>query len=74
MEYTIEDIYNSYINGQKKQMSKQINWYGEEFWADFYNWLENNIQGIQVRYNLYTRITIIYNFLFPHINQQKIKG
>lgn len=65
----IQEIYNSYINGQRKQMSEQINYYGSEFWRDFYNWIEYNIQGLQVRYNLYTQITITYNALFPYINQ-----
>ena len=30
----IEEIYNSYLNGQNKQMVSEIKQYGEDFWDD----------------------------------------
>ena len=40
MSYTIEEIHNSLINGQRKQMVKQIDAYGTyEFWEDFKGYL-----------------------------------
>lgn len=38
---TIEQIHDSLINGQKKQMVEQINEYGVEFWKDYRDYLTN---------------------------------
>jgi len=37
---TIEDIHESLINGQRKQMTAQIDEYGSDFWADFADHLD----------------------------------
>ena len=38
--YTIEEIHNSLINGQRKQMVDQIDAYGlYDFWEDYWNYL-----------------------------------
>ena len=40
-EKKIEEIYTSYVNGQKRQMVNQIKAYGQaKFFVDFYEWLE----------------------------------
>jgi len=39
----IEEIHNSLVNGQRKQMVTQIDAYGlYDFWSDYANFLEEN--------------------------------
>ena len=40
--YDIESIHESYINGQRRQMVKQIDEYGlYDFWSDLRNYLHD---------------------------------
>jgi len=40
--HTIEEIHESLVNGQRKQMVKQIDAYGVyDFWADYKEYLED---------------------------------
>jgi len=51
---TIDRIHNSLVNGQRKQMVKQIKEYGlHDFWQDYSNYLED----------IYTDIDSVYTYL-----------
>lgn len=39
MKPDIEEIHNSLINGQRKQMVQQIDAYGIDFWEDYTTYL-----------------------------------
>lgn len=36
----LEEIYNSFIDGQRKQMVSQIKEYGEDFWDDLDSYMK----------------------------------
>ena len=43
---TIEEIHESLVNGQRRQMVEQIDSYGTyDFWDDYRYWLHNNIDS-----------------------------
>ena len=72
-DVTIEQILESWHNGQKHQMAVMINYYGTEFWYDFASWLLANSDDYITESNLFTLITVNYNAWFPHPNQQDMK-
>lgn len=63
-ELTIEQIHESLVNGQRKQMVKQINAYEPaQFWPDYINYL-NELYSMETAYGFlkdaivsYSRIT-----------------
>lgn len=69
-DVTLDEIYESYINGQKKQMAVMINYYGTEFWYDFARYVLELPVDEEKWFNIYTLVVISYNANFPHINQQ----
>jgi len=53
----LQIIYDSYINGQMKQMAEQIIYYGmRKFWEDMRNWMNENCLDMEDL----TNILIIY--------------
>ena len=38
---TIEEIHNSLINGQRRQMTEQIDEYGSDFWGEYKDFLND---------------------------------
>ena len=53
----IETIHDSYINGQFRQMTKQIDEYGlYDFWSDFKNYL----QDTGCSHDDFISVTIVY--------------
>lgn len=57
--YTIEDIHNSLLNGQRKQMVKQIDAYGlYDFWSDYKDYL--NSFGLNYSLEHFTDATVSY--------------
>lgn len=71
-DVTLEEILLSYENGQKKQASVMINWYGVDFWYDYATWLTQNEEITD--YHNFVLMVISYNVHFPHPNQQDVKG
>jgi hypothetical protein len=69
-DVTLEEILTSYENGQKKQASVMINWYGTEFWYDYASWLVETAVG-EVDYHNFVLMVISYNVHFPHPNHLK---
>ena len=49
MRITIEEIHESLVNGQRRQMVEQIKKYGEyDFFSDYKNWMwENEFDTIE---------------------------
>ncbi len=61
MDYNIEIIHESLVNGQRKQMVKQIDAYGIEFWNDFAVYLSYISTGtMHTAYEAFTDTTISY--------------
>ena len=58
---TIEEIHESLVNGQRKQMVSQIQEYGVyDFWDD-YRWYLNGLYADQLpKYDYFTDATISY--------------
>ena len=71
-DYTVSDILDSYINGQKKQAAVQINYYGTEFWRDFRDYLIDLEYPLSRQLDLYQGIVISYNDNLPHIQGEKV--
>jgi hypothetical protein len=58
----IETIHNSLINGQRKQMVKQIEEYGlYDFWYDYSIYLDSLYVETDTRWNYFTDATISYH-------------
>jgi len=56
----IEDIHESAVNGQKKQMVRQIDEYGlYDFWADYNHFLRDTETPINA-YNCFVDATVSY--------------
>ena len=64
----LEEILNSYINGQRKQMTTQILEYGVDFWVDIRDHFTSLEYPLSRQLDLYQGITISYNYNYPHIN------
>ena len=71
---TLEEIYTSYINGQKHQMAVMINYYGPEFWKDFAGYVLELSNDEERWFKIYTLVVVSYHTWFPHPNQQDMKG
>lgn len=57
----IEEIYNSYLNGQNKQTVSQIKEYGEDFWDDLDSYMREWTPVLKYRtlrdiVSLYTKL------------------
>lgn len=65
MENSIEEIHNSFINGQKRQMTKQIDDYGNyDFWEDYRNYLSelySNDNSKAIAFDYFSDVVISYN-------------
>ncbi len=60
MENELEEILNSLINGQRRQMVLQIEDYGlYDFWADFKGYL-SELYSEESQYKYFTDATISY--------------
>lgn len=69
-DVTLEEIFNSYQNGQKRQASVMINYYGTEFWHDYAQYVREMSMDEEKWFNWYVLIVISYNIHFPHPNQK----
>ena len=61
----IEEIHNSLVNGQRKQMSDQIKEYGEEFWNDYANFLSHTGAPVETVSSYFTDATISFFRINP---------
>ena len=58
----IEEIYNSLMNGQRKQMVSQIDEYGlYDFWDDYGNYLESLYIEVLARFEYFSDAVISYH-------------
>ena len=58
----LQEIHNSLINGQRRQMVDQINEYGlYDFFADYVNYIEDTYCTIHAKYSYFTDCVISYN-------------
>lgn len=59
--YKIEEIHESLVNGQRKQMTELINDYTlYDFWEDYKEYLKN-LYGIEAAFEYFTDATISYH-------------
>jgi hypothetical protein len=64
MQKSLMTIHNSYLNGQFKQMVKQIQKYGVyNFWEDYREFAEIHNTTAKQAYDNYTKVHIFYNRL-----------
>ena len=62
MYMDVETIHESLVNGQRKQMARQINEYGHwNFWEDYKQWLSDNGYGKEDAYAYFSDAVINYN-------------
>ena len=60
----MQEIHNSYLNGQFKQMAKQIQRYGVyDFWEDYVEFAREHNPTNKQAFDNYTRVNVIYNRL-----------
>lgn len=61
-EYTIEEIHESLVNGQRKQAVRQIDEYGNyDFWEHYKWFLENTYADYKTIFKYFSDMTISYN-------------
>lgn len=61
MAATIQEIHNSLVNGQRKQMVKQIDEYGlYDFWEDYKKWMYG-FYGQKSAYEYFSDACISYH-------------
>lgn len=61
MKTNIEEIHESLVNGQRKQMVEQIDEYGVyDFWKDYKEYLDDLYVKFEAGYDYFTDATISY--------------
>ncbi len=53
-------IHDSFINGQKKQMTEQIDEYGELFWSDYETYLTGIYLSVEEMFSDFVNLTVAY--------------
>ena len=60
----MQEIHNSYLNGQYKQMVKQIQKYGVcDFWEAYVDFAREHNPTNKQAYDNYTKVNVIFNRL-----------
>ena len=57
----IEEIHESFMNGQNKQAVGMIDDYSNDFWEDYKAYLDESYSGFEAKFHYYTKATIAYH-------------